>query len=264
MGRLKLGIGISVVSGAMLASSGLAMAGGAVYSAPPSCTSQQLRDGPGANEALVFDDLKHKGNCWALTWVDTLNNNYWASWDATTGFPNDKIQSVKTGSGVRLTLFWNGLNTHDEGQPLLIPPSQSQQYENLNSWNKQASAARVVLTSQDQYCWSNPKSGQAGYSYLSFWDGSNFGGQDCIMLSLYGYSLSGYKDPVAMGYRNDNASSYWTSVKGASFYRDSNYGTLLLAAPNQTYSCGTLNNLVSCRINNGTNNIDNMISSVKW
>src|SRR5690242_8001178 len=76
----------------------------AIYSAPPLCQSGS----PGPGQAFVYTAQNYGGICYLLQ-IDNSGDS-WSSWDATTGFPNDQMQSVWVGPNVTLVLFWNTFN----------------------------------------------------------------------------------------------------------------------------------------------------------
>jgi len=175
----------------------------------------------------------------------------WGGYDTSEGLPNDTIQSIKVGSAVRLKLFANWFWTHDEGATFNV--AANNWYSSLGSWNRNASAARLEMNSQDPYCGSLPPGS------LNLYDGYNYQG-DCTVLSI---ASSGYDGAVHMAYRNDNASSFWTN-QGLWFYDNAGYSSLLFSTPAGGGYCGNMSNLCGncgyCIAN--SNNSDNKLSSV--
>jgi len=187
-------IKLSVRNGTLLALLTLTLvfsnrASAAAYRAtPPRCTGA----GPGINEAYVYTGQNYSGICYSLM-LDTSGGDSWTSFDATTGFPNDQIQSVWVGN-VTLVLFWNSLGNSDNGVPLNFPPGRFS--ANLGNWNRQASAARVQSFGFGQ-C--------GGPDKLSLYTDQNFSSlNDCIELTRREY----FNDPVGLGFRNDTMTSW--------------------------------------------------------
>jgi len=178
---MRLGLLVSLICFA--SSARVYAATGAQYGTPQSgCSGNPLN-----NTAYLWTGTNYTGTCYSIN-VDNYPDT-WASWDASTGFPNDIIKSVKIGGDAELFLFWNSFNTHDNGQPLLIPgPSCMSGYcSSLGSWNNQVSAARIT----NQGC-------MGGSGKIALFADPNWGG-DCTMLPFPNY----YANPVAMGFRND-------------------------------------------------------------
>src|SRR5580692_2727227 len=80
---------------------------GAYYGPPPLCPGTPLA----SNEARIFTGTSGGGTCYSLVLGSDGWEDSWTAWDATQGFPNDQIQSLVTGSGVNLVLFWNDFDT---------------------------------------------------------------------------------------------------------------------------------------------------------
>jgi len=179
------------------------------YSAPPRCSG----GGPGSGQAWIYSGLNYGGTCYVLN-LGNSSGESWTSWDASTGFPNDQIQSVWVGPDVTLVLFWNSFNTKDNSVPLHFGPGQFS--GNLGNWNHQASAARLQQFGFGQ-CGSNP-------NRLVLFTDPNFnrnGLNDCTELME-----GSYPNPVAMGFRNDTLSSIGNNFSFAvtfALYINSNY-----------------------------------------
>jgi hypothetical protein len=171
---------------------------------PGSCPNS-----PGFGQAFLFSQLNHEGDCYLLD----INSpsEAWNSWDASTGFPNDKIQSVWVGPDVTLVLFWNSFNTKDNGVPLHFRPGES--IGNLGNWNRQASAARLQRF-EFGVCTATPG------TFMLITD-PNFNRallNDCTVLSY-----RNYPNPVSMGFRNDTVSSLMNTTAAVAFYKDTNF-----------------------------------------
>ncbi len=178
--RLLLGLLVSLICFSSPAQ--VFAATGAQYGTPPSGCSGN----PPNNTAYLWTGTGYSGTCYMIN-VDNYSDT-WASWDASTGFPNDSIKSVKVGANAHLVLFWNGFYTQDNGQPFLIPGSQcTSNCSDLGSWKNQVSAVRIQTFVT---CGGSEK--------LALFADPNWGG-DCTMLPFPNY----YTDPVAMGFRND-------------------------------------------------------------
>jgi hypothetical protein len=160
--------------------------------APQPVPAANCASDPPASTAYLFTNTDYHDNCYVLS-IPSWQSDPWASWDATMGFPNDQIQSAKVGSGTYLVLFWHSFNTQDNGAPLSFTGNMN----NLGSWNRQASAARVQ-TFAPGVC------GDSG-NLLILWTDMSYQG-DCTELTL-GNSRPAYWDAVKMGFRNDTASS---------------------------------------------------------
>ncbi len=172
------------------------------YGTPPRCSGTS----PTPNEAYVYTKTRTNGSdgdkCYVLSMFANSNNggDPWVSWDASNGFPNDDIESVKVGSGVRLVLFWNGFQYKDDGQPRRLYAGED--VADLGTWRNQASAARL----QTFY----PGLCEQAYAVNPYAD-PNYSG-DCTVLpqargqsGSYNYGL--WDNAVVMGFRNDTMSS---------------------------------------------------------
>jgi hypothetical protein len=209
---------------------------------------------PGARQAYVYTGTNYTGNCYIFERDSSGDGNSWTSWDTSSGFPNDAIRSVKAGSSVRLTLFWNSLGTGDNGSVFVIGAGWS--YSSLGSWNGQASAARMVDSSRAQNCMD-------GNNELVLWTDPSFGG-DCNTLATSGYTPWA---PELMGFRNDSASAVWNASTAARYlYRDARNANLVLTpTPNSFYislnppSSGYYQTYIYPNLS--TMGIDNVISS---
>lgn len=167
----------------------------ASYGTPPLCSGS----GPGNLEAWVYTGLNYSGTCYSLKFDE--NYNEWTSWDVSTGFPNDQIQSVWLGN-VTLVLFWNSLGTGDNGVPLHFSPGQFS--SNLGGWNRKASAARVQLFPFGQCSGADVPDSRLTTVVL-FTDQNFSSSNDCtVLVTTPGGS---YPNPVAMGFRNDSMTS---------------------------------------------------------
>ncbi|HEX2585183.1 MAG TPA: hypothetical protein VHL14_08620 [Steroidobacteraceae bacterium] len=169
----------------------------AKYETPP----MNCADAPEDGEAFIYTGQNFSGTCFRLT-IDPKNaglNSFfienWTSWDATTGFPNDKTQSVWMGSGATLVLFWNSFNTKDNSVPLHFGPGEI--VASLGGWNGKASAARI-----QRFAFGN--CGATPDRLVLITDANfNLGGEnDCTELNW-----NAYNTPVSMGFRNDTVSS---------------------------------------------------------
>lgn len=151
---------------------------------PPICS------GPiGYYEARVYTGTSRGGTCYSLQM--SIFYDVWSSWDATTGFPNDDIESAEAGPLTYLVLFWNGFYTSDNGATKNIGPNQY--VSDLGSWKNKASAARVQLFTPGA-CASTGK--------VNFFTDANYGG-DCTVLT----TNHSYDNPAQMGFRNDTLTS---------------------------------------------------------
>jgi hypothetical protein len=264
MVQRTLAIGIGMLCLGNLASERPAHAGA---SQPVPCTvAQKAADSPAYNQAYVWDaqytrlpnnTYKNLGACWVMTRIADYGDS-WTSFDASTvNFPNDKIQAVHTGSAVRLTLMWNGYSTADNGAVKTIAPA-SFAYT-LGSWNKQASAARLVDSSQPVDCYASQVGNTQFPPYVSaMWEAPGFGGNDCNFYNTYGSNT--FNSPFAMGFRNDSASSLWNFSPHQNFCVYSNNimnGFLLCKGQND--GCYDLS---SCYYNGSYVNGNDKISSV--
>jgi hypothetical protein len=187
---MRLGMLVSLICFA--SSAQVYAATGAQYGTPQSgCTGD-----PPNNTAYLWTDTYYGGTCYMIN-VDNYSDT-WASWDASTGFPNDSIKSVKIGGTASLVLFWNSFNTSDNGATFMIPGPQctSGQCPSLGSWNNQVSAARIQTFSS---CLSSS-------AKLALFTDANWGG-DCTLLPF----PNNYFNPVAMGFRNDTTTGVLNS-----------------------------------------------------
>jgi len=138
------------------------------------------------------------------------SGDLWTSWDATTGFPNDAMQSVMVGPDVTLVLFWNDFNARDNGAPFHLGPGENS--ANLGSWNRQASAARLQWFPFG-VCGGTPGT-LALFTDVDFNQSTL---KDCNELTPRVYG-----NPVDMGFRNDTTSSLINnSDRTFFFYRGS-------------------------------------------
>ena len=165
----------------------------------------------GYYEARVYTGTDRGGTCYELDmnpWED-----YWKSWNASTTFPNDDIESAETGPGVTLVLYWAWFYTKDNGAPYNLGPNQY--VSNLGSWRNNASAARVQIF---------PAGVCADNDRLLLFTNTNYGG-DCTELAKEPVSFT-YTDPAKMGFRNDTLSSIKNrfSTGPACLYAAANYG----------------------------------------
>jgi len=175
----------------------------AVYGTPP----QTCFGGPNDNQAFVFDGRNFTGKCYVLelnpaSEMDSALGDQWTSWDATTGFPNDAIQSVWVGNSVTLVLFWNDFNTSDNGAPASFGSNgwYNGTFADLNNigWGRKASAARLQT-----FPFGQCDNGLDSENKFILFTNSNFAtNNDCTILNVRGYF-----DPVDLGFRNDTASS---------------------------------------------------------
>jgi len=163
-----------------------------VHAAPPVCSGTIQ-----PTEARVWTGTNFTGTCYSLK-LDSSGDS-WTSWNATSGFPNDSIQSARTGTGASLVLFWNDFYTKDNGSPFPLNPNTA--FADLGSWDRQASAARVQ-TFAPYSC--NASSGET----LALFTDQNLAG-DCTELSVAGMHC--YYDAFDMGFRNDTLTSVFTS-----------------------------------------------------
>jgi hypothetical protein len=198
----------------------------AVYSAPPSGCSGN----PGLSQAYLWTGTGYSGTCYSLQMDGS--SNPWTSWDATTGFPNDVIQSVKVGSLVTLAMFWNSFTSQDNGSTYSVAPSTW--ISDLGTWKNQVSAARLQS-------FSNCNITEA---VVLFTD-ANYGG-DCNVYVPYS---SCYRDPVAMAFRNDTVSSaqYNGGSSAATLYENSAFSgsEYDLWSGTQVSNLGSFNDVVS-------------------
>jgi hypothetical protein len=198
-------IGLLVMT-LLLATAGQASAD-AAHSAPTQCLGFIQ-----PNEVRVYLQTGYVGPCYSLFMGTT---DPWTAYDVTYGFPNDAVRSVKVGSNVSVTLFWNSLYTGDNGAVFTVPASFG--YSDMGSWNARASAARVQSWSPYTAC-----SGSGDFIAL-FTDG-NYGG-DCNKLTV---GARCYSDPIEMGFRTDTLSS-WRNASGVfepNLYIDFNFQRL--------------------------------------
>jgi hypothetical protein len=179
---------------------------------PPGCGAE-----PASNQVLVYTGIKFGGACYCLQLGTT---DPWTAYDATAGFPNDAVRSVKTGSGVNLVLFWNDFYTRDNGGTFTVAPNRG--ITDLGSWNGKASAARVQ-TFTPNTCDGNPIG-----PVVMFTD-ANLSG-DCNILAL---ATRCYSDPFEMGFRNDTFSSGFndSNVYQPNMYFDSHFQKLWATIP---------------------------------
>ncbi len=162
----------------------------AQYGAPPQTCSQY--GSPGHNQAFIWTGAGYSNPCYVLQ-IDDNFGETWSSWDATTGLPNDQIKGYWTGPDVTLVLFWNSFYTYDNGAPNHFGPNQYN--STMGNWDNKASAARLQKFNYGQ-CGTTPER-------LVLYTDANFGG-DCTEIKI---AESCYRDPVAMGFRNDTLSS---------------------------------------------------------
>jgi hypothetical protein len=108
-------IGLLVMT-LLLATAGQASAD-AAHSAPTQCLGFIQ-----PNEVRVYLQTGYVGPCYSLFMGTT---DPWTAYDVTYGFPNDAVRSVKAGSNVSVTLFWNSLYTGDNGAVFTVPASSA-------------------------------------------------------------------------------------------------------------------------------------------
>lgn len=262
MVQRTLAIGIGILCLGSLAGARQAHAGN---SNPVECTTaQRVADSPAYNQAYVWDaqytlvnsKYRNLGGCWIMT-RDPYGDS-WTSFDATTAkFPNDKIQAVHTGASVRLTLMWNSYGTADNGAVYTV--GQGSYAYSLGSWNKQASAARLVDSNRPGDCYAS----QIGNTNLpptvsALWEAPGFGGNDCNVYNTYG--SNSFNSPFTMGFRNDSASSLWnfSPHQNLCVYSNSIMNGFLLCKT-QNDGCS---NLSSCYYNGSYVNANDSISSI--
>jgi hypothetical protein len=193
MDRKRARLGIIVVGFASLLCANAYA--GSHYGAPPQCSGTS----PASNEAYLWTGQNYSGTCYVLSMMangTTESSDGWISWDASSQFPNDDIESVWVGSNSKLVLFWNSFNTADSSAPL--PFNSGDKYGSLGSWNNQVSAARL-----QNWTYANC----AGSNRINIWQDANYGG-DCTQLDpWHGAPNSGnrgmFENPTVMGFRND-------------------------------------------------------------
>ena len=145
----------------------------------------------------------HRGTCYELTYLGYDNNN-WTCFDtAASNFPNDSIQSVLVGSGVRLFLFQNSMGQREESAPLIV--EQSTGYNDLGGWKNVISAARLVTLSRPEQSLKlcTDPNGNTAYDCVSLFTSNLLGSQS-------------YPTPLSMCFHNDSAS--WYSL-GSAYYK---------------------------------------------
>jgi hypothetical protein len=220
----------------------------AVYAAPPTSTSctlpweygGPLGGGPGPNQAFLWTGTYTTGTCYVLTMDGRAET--WTSWDATTGFPNDAIQSVVVGTSVNLVLFWNNFYTQDGGATKNI--TSFQYAPDLGTWNNRASAARLQT-------FSPGSCGGTSNRVVIFTD---IDAGDCT--EYRSDIISCFTDPIAMGFRNDTLSSVRNTSTSAYAFLYGNVGWgdgYYQISPNTptTYVGSYYNDRISCM---GVNN----------
>jgi hypothetical protein len=162
----------------------------AVRSAPP----KDCSGSPQPGEAFIYENTNFKPPCYRLAMDDSPES--WTSWDATTGFPNDRIQSVWVGPDVTLVLFWHSFDWSDNVSPVHFEPGVWS--TNLRGWNRQASAARL-----QRFPFGTCDSTPDKLILFTDTDFNGHGPNDCTELSTSGY----YPNAVAMGFRGRTVSS---------------------------------------------------------
>lgn len=261
MGHRKLAVGVVLFACFVASEPALAVIGAGKLITNCGATS------PLPLQVFVYSSTNYNGSCWALELEDdTTRLSYnidWAGYDATEGFPNDTVRSVKVGSSVRLRMFWNCFYDHDEGGGTGGAPFTTEvNVSDLGSpWNGNASAARVELRSQDRHC-GNPAHG----NFIVLWDDPTYPSpdDDCTILS----GLGNYYSALWMAYRNDNASAFWTDTPNRYFYNNANLSSWMFrTGTSGGGSCGNLSGLPACGYtvalgNATTANANNQISSV--
>ncbi|GEM_PF-6682015 len=141
----KFALGITAAATISLAGPQLALASG---NGKPirECTTQERSQGPTSTQVFVYSEVQPTtaGKCWVLELNLPFVGDPWAGYDASEGFPNDTVQSVRVGTAVRTKLFWNWFYTHDDGAPY---SQAAGTWQNLGSpWGRNASAARLEWT----------------------------------------------------------------------------------------------------------------------
>lgn len=259
MSLKKLAMGMAIASTVCLGSK-LALASGAAKPIRQCTDAERNTTGPQSTQVFLYSvaQVSSAGTCWVLELPTIFVGDTWGGYDTVgEGFPNDIVQSVRTGSSVRIKLFWNTFFAHDEGATY---NQAAGSWYNLGSpWGGNASAARVEWTGHPANC-------AATTSYLSIWDtaGSPVGGGDCTMLSTIS-SQGHYYDPVQMAFRNDNLSAFASGASARSFglWNNTNYGSGSWLTDTSQMSCGNVANLSACGIHNyNSNNADNQVSSI--
>ena len=175
--------------------------------APPTCSGAQQY-----YEARVYTNTNYGGTCYSLN-LDVYVDS-WASWDSTTGFPNDVIKSVKTGAAA-LVLFDKSFSQQDESAPKNIGANTN--ISDLGTaWRNKASAARLRTFVPGNCPYLNK---------VTLHRDANYGG-DCTALTIG----NSYSSPVLMGFHNNTLSSIKSQSESdpACLFNYANNSTLLL------------------------------------
>jgi len=222
----------------------------AFHGTPPLCSG----GGPTLEEAWVYTGQNYSGICYSLKFDNASNS--WTSWDASTGFPNDQMQSVWTGDKATLVLFWNSLGTSDNGVPLHFGPGQAS--GNLGGWNRKASAARLQLFPFGQ-CAGGTYLDPSVSATLNLYTDQNFSSaNDCTKL-VRRHAGKDYSSPVEMGFRNDSMTSFINNAAYYAFFNNNSCFIDLSGTCNLPY----LMSEFSSSSNVGSDNNDSL-SDISW
>jgi hypothetical protein len=113
----KFALGITAAATISLAGPQLALASGNGKPIRECTTQERSQDRPAPRSLSTRSPADDRREVLVLELNLPFVGDPWAGYDASEGFPNDTVQSVRVGTAVRTKLFWNWFYTHDDGAP---------------------------------------------------------------------------------------------------------------------------------------------------